>query len=495
VSGNTIWQSGDSLNPTNMNNQTVSSLTILGTFSAGTVSSQSVVDLEVGSTFSSQGTSILSGTWSSFISASGVSTSVLTATTATITTGTVTNISASTATITTSTVTNLTASSTISSAGTTKVNVVWASDVSAAALKSSVITVDSGTSIVYTGGVLSTDAIGGFFGAQFPDDAASTPTGWLFYSEQTSGNVNNPAGIANLYQYNAADAHTGFIYPMYHSFELNGDGTVTTVEAFNLSTGLATGSTGNVTTMRGVKVGAPYELGSGSVGTFEAVKVSDLDADHYVWKSGTGIADFTYLSIDSSAVSTTGSVVLKTGQIDSDATIAAQFTTTTQSGAPTGLMITHSHNTSSSGGPVGAGFYVTGSNSADTIAAAYAVDLSYNHAGAGHCATARSLEVWGGVDTGGGRVDNFRMIELLDSYDVPGTSIGTMVGIQIGDMVGNTASYALYTGKGIVRIGDALSLTSATNLPSNISGTGYLYADSASSLYWVNGSGVSTLLA
>lgn len=41
----------------------------------------------------------------------------------------------------------------------------------------------------------------------------------------------------------------------------------------------------------------------------------------------------------------------------------------------------------------------------------------------------------------------------------------------------------------------SLSIASQLVAPSNVSGQGYLYADSASSLYWVNGSGVSTLLA
>jgi hypothetical protein len=51
---------------------------------------------------------------------------------------------------------------------------------------------------------------------------------------------------------------------------------------------------------------------------------------------------------------------------------------------------------------------------------------------------------------------------------------------------------------GALRLPNALSVVSAptaAGLPSNVSAAGYLYVDSASSLYWVNGSGVSKLVA
>lgn len=47
-----------------------------------------------------------------------------------------------------------------------------------------------------------------------------------------------------------------------------------------------------------------------------------------------------------------------------------------------------------------------------------------------------------------------------------------------------------------VSVGRAISIVSATAaLPSALSAAGYLYVGSNSSLYWVNGSGVSTLVA
>lgn len=71
------WQSGDSLNPTNMNNQTVSNLTVNGTLSAGTfsataISTQTITDLTVSSTLSSAGTTKANTLWASSLSAAAL---------------------------------------------------------------------------------------------------------------------------------------------------------------------------------------------------------------------------------------------------------------------------------------------------------------------------------------------------------------------------------------------------------------------------------------
>ena len=525
-----VWQSGDSLNPTNMNNQTVSNLTVTGTLSYGSL--------------------------------------------------------------------------------------VATSD-----LQGSRITVmESGLSGTYTGSWASTDAQGGYLASRFADNASTNPVGWFFYSEQSSGGANFPAGMANLYQYNAADNHTGTIYPLTHSFEHVGAGDVSIVEALNISTGLATTSSGDVTTMRALKVGSPYELGSGSVGTFEAVKVSDLDSGDYILRASGGrtqigdipsgatvggplcfgvgmystatvsgwsnhhgavvahtgdtqsggVTAFEAWAMQNSASNTTqnrvqglisgvenygaswlseayaftaiagtqaggghihdvfqywattpyilngGSIGTAVGlKVDNitgatnnfaikTATGSVSFgdvtsittSTAATSGNPTGLKVTQTQTRASSGGPVVGGFYLTSTHTTGDLVSAYGIDVGVNHADSGVISTLYGAEIWGGVDTGGGIVEDLRMLYIQGAYDVPGSNITTVYGIKIDDQTAaQTNNYAIHTGKGIVRIGDALSLTSATNFPSFVSGTGFLYADSASSLYYVNGSGVTTLLA
>lgn len=175
------WASGDSLNPTNMNNQIVSNLTVEGTLSVGTLTSSSGVT----STFSS-------------------------------------------------------------------------------------IKVDSGVSWVYSGGWLEGDAYNSVNQTLKATDGASGtgPIGLANYTEQTEGGATYPIGFFNTFQYNSADNHTGWVYPNVYGFEHNGSGDITRVELLVFSGGLATGSSGDVGTMIGVKCPEPYRLGSGSIGTW-----------------------------------------------------------------------------------------------------------------------------------------------------------------------------------------------------------------------------------
>jgi hypothetical protein len=60
----------------------------------------------------------------------------------------------------------------------------------------------------------------------------------------------------------------------------------------------------------------------------------------------------------------------------------------------------------------------------------------------------------------------------------------------------NNAERASVDSAGNFVVGQSVSITSQTgNLPSTASAKGYFWVDSTSSLYWVNGSGVSTLVA
>lgn len=61
--------------------------------------------------------------------------------------------------------------------------------------------------------------------------------------------------------------------------------------------------------------------------------------------------------------------------------------------------------------------------------------------------------------------------------------------------LGSATNATLFGTNGIWYMDNPISMTSATALPSTLSGRGYFYTDSASSVYWINGSGVSKLVA
>ncbi len=141
-----------------------------------------------------------------------------------------------------------------------------------------------------------------------------------------------------------------------------------------------------------------------------------------------------------------------------------EYTNSTSSGYDEGLTVVGTHDTASTNGPVNVGFYLDLTHSTGSVADAYGLDIGLNHKGAGTVTWATILEIWGGVDTGGGALTTLDMLYIISPYDVPGTSLGTVTALQIADVTaGNTANYAIQTGAGAVFFGDSVTMDANLN--------------------------------
>lgn len=463
------WQSGDSLNPTNMNNQTVSNLTVNGTLSVGTLLSTS-------------------GTTSTF----------------------------------------------------------------------SFINVDSGTSWVYTGSWEAADAKNLIQQNMDAADTSNGPIGLAVYTELTGGSNNYPSGFFNTLQYNSADNHTGWLYPLSVGFEHNGSGDVTRVEVLGFSGGLAAGSSGDVGHMLGIKVAEPYLLGTGSIGTWYAGHfqgaVSILSSTlslptkggnpylytasngslywvnstdsllvrsgmthnvSYLSSSGLSTSWLTAVTVAASTLSGVNFSAISTSYVTASGLSTSVLTAQSPSlgtGTWTGqlasvqsddgtdwvpaIYITKEVTLANSSAPEGLSMYHYSSATVGTVDAMYGVGIGCENAGAASVTTLAGGYVYLGIGASGGTVANGLGLLLDSPYENnPATTFQNLYGLLVGDQVKGTANYAIKTGKGIVALGDAMSMVSATNFPSLASGKGFLYVDSAGSLFFVNGSGVTTGIA
>lgn len=73
-------------------------------------------------------------------------------------------------------------------------------------------------------------------------------------------------------------------------------------------------------------------------------------------------------------------------------------------------------------------------------------------------------------------------------------SADSAYGLFVVDVTSATSNWAIFTNDGLVRFGDSVSMVSSPNLPSVVSGQGFMYVSDIGTLFWVGGSGSSTTL-
>jgi hypothetical protein len=137
------------------------------------------------------------------------------------------------------------------------------------------VAVEAAAGMGYTGGWVKADAQAAYVAVDVAVGDSANPVGTFLYTELTNAGSNYPIGLLNVLEYDATSGtHSGVLYGAVTTVELLGGGSVATVEVLNVGGGLATGSTGNITTLRGIKIGDGYDNGSGSITTYHALYIS-----------------------------------------------------------------------------------------------------------------------------------------------------------------------------------------------------------------------------